>query len=796
MKQLVQYASDGRICLIEVPVPKPRPRQLLVRTLASAVSTGTERGNLDFARAGIVQKARRRPDLVAKVVSKSLQEGPLTAYREARSRLEEPFPLGYSSAGIVEAVGEGVSAFRPGDLVACSGARAATHAEFVVVPETMCSPVPDGVDPEDAAFSALAAVVIHGMRRGGVEVGSRVAIVGLGLLGLLGVQIAKASGTTVIAADVSRERCDLAASLGADLTVVPDEQASAEAVRAYCGPTGGVDVALVTATSTTNSPFVWSADIARERGHVVVIGNFPPDLPRRYGYDKELTVEFSRAWGPGTYDPSFQQRGHSEGYPPSLVRWTAPRNMQTYLELVAAGSVSARRLVTHRFPIDRAEDAYRILSDPQERPLGVLIDYPDSTKRPPSPVEEKGTGRKSRRASSVPEAPQGERPVGQFERRTSGEGRSRTEPGRPAPTPREGSVLRVGILGAGNHVASTLIRVMTSVPRLEVAAIASASGLRAADIASRYRIPRVASEPEELFAMEGLDAVVVATRHDTHAYFAVEAIQAGKHVWVEKPLALDIADIDRIQALARRNERVAMVGFNRRFSPFTAAVQEHLDGHGPFYIWIRANPGPLEAGHWVLDPSEGGGRLVSEGCHFFDLACALAQSPPVAVAASVTSPLGEDRRQGFQALLEFEDGSTASITYAGSGPRSFGRERFEVIGTERAAGVVDFRTVYRAGKFRAIPRVGLAADKGFRRMAEFFAASCLTDNYEDPILEEMFVSSRLTLAALSAAASGNRVRVGPDGSTPDGEPPGRIARNLTLDSAAASPPGTEPSTPT
>ncbi len=786
MKQLVQYATDGKICLVEVPVPKPKPRQLLVRTLASAVSTGTERGNLDFARASIVEKARRRPDLVAKVVSRSLQEGPLTAYREARSRLEEPFPLGYSSAGIVEAVGKGVSAFRPGDLVACSGAKAATHAEFVVVPETMCSPVPGGVHPEDAAFSALAAVVIHGMRRGGVEIGSRVAIVGLGLLGLLGVQLAKASGTTVIAADVSRDRCDFAVTLGADLTVVPDEQGSAEAVRAYCGPTGGVDVALVTATSPTNAPFVWAADIARERGHVVVIGNFPPDLPRRYGYDKELTVEFSRAWGPGTYDPGFQQRGLSEGYPPSLVRWTAPRNMQTYLELVAAGSVSARRLVTHRFPIDRAEDAYRILSDPQERPLGVVISYPASIPKRSSPAGADGSGRESpagadgsgrespaseegsRRESAktvpVPESRPEEKLAGRVEHETLPEGRLQPEPDRRVP--RESSVLRVGILGAGNHIASTLMRVMASVPRLEVTAIASASGLRAADIASRYSIPRVAAEPEELFAMEGVDAVVVATRHDTHAYFALEAIKAGKHVWVEKPLALDVADIDRIQGLALRNKRVAMVGFNRRFSPFTAAVLEHLNGHGPFYIWIRANPGALEAGHWVLDPREGGGRLVSEGCHFFDLACALAKSSPVAVSASITTPRGEDRRQGFQALLEFEDGSTASITYAGSGPRSFGRERFEIIGTDRAAGVVDFRTLYRSGMFRAFPRIGLVADKGFRRTAEFFATACLAADYDNPILEEMFVSSRLTLTALAAAASGNRLRVGADGSTP------------------------------
>jgi predicted dehydrogenase/threonine dehydrogenase-like Zn-dependent dehydrogenase len=728
MKQLVQYGSSGEIRLVDVPVPRPKPRQILVRTLASAVSTGTERGNLDFAKANIVEKARRRPDLVAKVVTKSLQEGPLAAYREASARLDEPFPLGYSSAGVVEALGTGAESFVPGQLVACSGARFATHAELVAVPETMCAAVPEGVGPDDAAFSALAAVVIHGMRRGEVVVGSRVAIVGLGLLGLLAVQIAKASGAIVIGADISPERCSLASSLGADLCTVPDEGA-AETVRAFCGEAAGADVVLVTATSKTNEPFVWAGEIARERGTLVVIGNFPPEIPRRYGYDKELTIEFSRAWGPGTYDPEFQHRGHRHGYPPSLVRWTAPSNMRTYLELVAAGSVSAEPLITHRFPFERATEAYQVLEDPTQSPLGILISYPprtdDESKIEPA------------RTSGAATAKPGKRP-----RRI------------------QADTVRLGIIGAGNHVTSALMPAFSSVGRIEVRGISAPSGLTAAHVASKYGIPRVFSDATELILDDDIDAIVVATRHDSHTELAIKALSAGKHVWVEKPLALDFEGIDAIESAAEESGCLVLVGFNRRFSPLTrGAIQYVRDkGGGPFYIVIRANPGPLESGHWVLDPIEGGGRLLSEGCHYFDLACALAEAAPTAITAAISEPEGEARRQGFQAFVEFADGSLASISYAGSGPRSFGRERFEIIGTARAAAVLDFRTLYKSGKFATRPQRKLSSQKGFKEMASYFASACAGEVHHT-VMNEMFCSSRLTVAAQESARVGAKLHL-------------------------------------
>ena len=758
MKQLVQYASGGEVCLIDIPRPEPKPKQVLVRTLASAVSTGTERGNLDFARASILEKARRRPDLVEKVVTKALQEGPMNAYRQAKARLDEPFPLGYSSAGVVEELGEGCALFRPGQLVACSGARFATHSEFVTVPETMCAPIPEGVSLEDAAFSALAAVVIHAMRRGGVEVGSRVGIIGLGLLGLIGVQVAKACGAVVVGADVSQERCDLASTLGGDFCVVPTDS-SAELVRSFCGPTEGVDVALVTATSKTNEPFVWAAEIARERGHLVVVGNFPPDLPRRYGYDKELTIEFSRAWGPGTYDPEFYLRGHSEGYPLSLVRWTAPQNMRTYLELVASGKVSAQRLITHRFPIDRAVDAYHALEDPAQSPLAVLITYPTLSERDSReseiPSQASSNSAITEEVASRPKRPEQRRPFPFWLELI----RRRQKICKSAEVS-DVSTVRLGIIGAGNHVSSSLMPAISTVERVQVEAVCAPSGLRAAELAKKYAIPAVYSTPEDLLSDEDIDGVVIATRHDTHAQLAVTALNAGKHVLVEKPLSLTIDGIEAVEKAATLAGRVVYVGFNRRFSPLTKLAVDHVraKGSGPYSVSIRANPGPLERGHWVLDPNEGGGRLLSEGCHFFDLACALVGEAPLAVTASITEPEGEPWMQGFGALVEFTDGSVASIVYAGAGPASFGREHFEIVGSSRAASVHDFRVVRRSGRYRTRSNRTVTAHKGFVEMIASFRDACRGGATGLRLMQEMLRSSRLSVSAQHSARTGEKVR--------------------------------------
>jgi predicted dehydrogenase len=838
MKQLVQFASSGTVELLEVPVPRPKPRQIVVRTLASAVSTGTERGNLDFARANILEKALRRPDLVEKVISKAAQEGPREALAVARARLEEPFPLGYSSAGVVVELGEGATLFRPGQLVACSGARFATHSEYVAIPETLCAPVPDGVSADEAAFSALAGVVVHALRRGEVELGSRVAIVGLGLLGLLGVQIATASGARVVASDISPERCRLAEQLGAIVAADPRDFDAADRLREACYPATGADAVLVCATSKSNDPYVFGAELARERGIVVIVGNFPPDLPRRLGYDKELTVKFSRAWGPGTYDPSFFERGHPEGYPLSLVRWTAPQNMRTYLEVVAEGKCSVGPLITHRFPIDQATDAYELLDDPSAKPLGILIEYPDAQRQGYREARGVGSeasgGRRQVESRAGSEAPtQSLQTQAGAEAGPAGQGRAGLRLGRifvgdavkrkVGKTASQPGPVRLGIVGAGNHVASAILPVIRRSGLYDVKAIAAPSGTKAAYLARRFGIHHVATDAQALFEEADIEACIIATRHSSHAQLALEALRAGKHVLVEKPLAMELSEIDEIEALARSAGLTLLVGFNRRFSPLWQRALEHVaagkvagqrcsgedsgrrytgedsgrrytgEDSGQRYLVIRVNPGPLEPGHWVLDASEGGGRLVSEGCHFFDLALSANPSPPREIAAKLVGNAealpSAGGSEGFVSTIAFADGSVASVVYVGSGPRSVPKESIEIFSDGRAAGIVDWKKLYLSGRLLTRPRFFVDQRKGFEEMLSFFAECCRDPEKGLELSRQVCASSRLTLAAAAATRQSSAVEVDESGRPLEGDPSGQLSKAKNSGQGSAANPG-------
>lgn len=754
MKQLVQFASTGEVRLLDVPPPRPKKHQLLVRTLASAVSTGTERGNLDFARASLARKALKRPDLAAKVITKAMQEGPLEAVRVARGRLEEPFPLGYSSAGIVVELGPGVTGFRVGQFVACSGARFATHSEYVAIPQTMCAPVPQGVTPDDAAFAALGGVVIHAMRQGGVTVGSRVAVVGLGLLGLLAVQIAKAAGAKVLGAEVIPSRRELAQSLGADFVVDPSIEGAAEDLKEQCAPVEGADVVLVCATAKTNEPFVFGAEVARERATLVVVGNFPPDLPRRYGYDKELTVRFSRAWGPGTYDPSFFERGHPEGYPLSLVRWSAPQNMTTYLELVAKGLVAATPLITHKFEISEASKAYEVLDDPQEQPLGVLVCYGDAATAPVDTTSSRAsefTSTEGKPQTQLETKPQVARaaPIGPSTSRLS-----------------KSQTVKVGIVGAGNYVATTLLSaLMDARDSLEVVRLMSPSGTKAIALAERYGIPTCSTDLGEVLEDADINAVIVATRHSSHARIALACLEAGKHVWVEKPLALSLSDVDAIERMAARMGLLVVVGCNRRFSPMLDRALRHVSParNEPVCVVARINPGPLEPGHWAADPEEGG-RLVGEGCHFFDLAVAAVPGAPTAVSASLVEAGGRAEAEGFCSLVEFDDGSLATISYHGTGPRSFSRERIEILGLGRAAAIEDWRRLYLSGRFTTHTKRSIRPQRGLGELVRFFVSGVTDPSRASSIAAEMLTAARMTLSARLAAQTGRRLALNADGS--------------------------------
>lgn len=741
MKQLVQNNNTGEIELADIPMPIPKRGEVLVRTLASAVSAGTERGNLDFAKANILEKARRRPDLVKKVVNKARQEGVGTAYREAKARLDLPFPLGYSSAGIIIDHGPGAGAYAAGTLVACSGAHGATHGEYVTLPETMVAPAPEGVAPTEAAFATLGAVVLHGMRLGEITLGGSIAFIGLGLLGLLGVQMAKAGGMRVAALDLDESKVAMAADLGADLAIcVADD--SADRVRTWSGLTDGVDTVVITATSPTNDPLILAAEIARERGVLVLLGNFPPDLPRRYGYDKELILRFSRAWGPGTYDPAYQERGHDEGYPPSLVRWSAARNLGAYMDLVATGRVSVEPLLTHTFDIDHGVEAYGALGGGEgPKPLGIVITYPGAADE----IEP----REKRVAGVVPVA-EGDAGRG---------GGGRDQAARVAHKARK---VRIGVIGAGMYATTSLVPTLDAIEAAQLVGIASASGLRSWFGARKFGFEYSASHFETLLEDESLDAVVIATRHDLHAELAAQALAAGKHVWVEKPLGLSVNEVESAWAAQRDSRKALLVGFNRRYSPLSVRARELLSrSEAPIQIDMRVNPGALEAGHWVLDPAEGGGRLLSEGCHFFDLACFLADDVPTRVDARLIGP-EEPWRQGFRATVEFAGGSTATILYAGSGPRGFWRERVDAFGDGVAVAIDNFKDISWSTGIRLRKKRGFSLQKGQSEMARAFISAA---GENGPLVgqESLLTASMLSVAAQQSLAASAPVEVTPQG---------------------------------
>ncbi|MBW3536018.1 MAG: zinc-binding dehydrogenase, partial [Gemmatimonadetes bacterium] len=703
--------------VLDLPAPLLRPGMVLVRTAASLVSAGTERTAVEFSKKSLLEKARSRPDLVKKVVEKARSDGVLTAWDAARSRLDEPLALGYSSAGTVIGVGEGVDGFHVGDRVACAGGGYASHAEIVCVPVNLVAPVPDGVALDHAAFSTVGAIGLHGLRLAEPQLGETVAVVGLGLIGLLAVQMAKASGLTVLGVDLDPSRVALARELGADVALVSGqgEDASA-AARALTGGLG-VDAALVTAATPSTAPVELAAELCRDRGRVVVVGAVGMDLPRPPFYEKELSFRVSRSYGPGRYDPTYEEGGVD--YPIGYVRWTQNRNLGAFLEQVARGAVSVEPLVTHRFAIAEAASAYALITEGDEPSLGVLITYPQG----PMPAEDRPARRVEMEGAVAP----------------------------------AGDVPGVALVGAGAFATATLLPAMKDAGGLGFVGVCTATGASAHHAAKKFGFRYATTEVEELLADPGVDVVAVATRHHLHAPQIVAALEEGKHVFCEKPPALDedgLADVVRAHASA--GDRLLAVGYNRRFAPMAVAMREALAGAGePLMVHARVNAGFIPPDHWTQDPAVGGGRIIGEGCHFVDLLAFLTGSLPVRVSARGVADGGRYREDNVVLTLDFADGSVGSVTYVASGDRGLGKERVEAFGGGVAAALDDWRRldVHRGGK-RTGETSRLRQDKGHRGEWEALARA-LREGGRPPIaLESLVATSLATFGAVRSHRSG------------------------------------------
>jgi predicted dehydrogenase/threonine dehydrogenase-like Zn-dependent dehydrogenase len=722
MKQLLQNLRSGETLVVDVPVPVPQPGEALVKNYASLVSAGTERMLVEFSEKSLVGKARSRPDLVRQVLDKARREGLLTTAEAAFNRLDQPMPLGYSSAGEIVRVGEGLAGFKVGQRVACAGGGYAVHAEYVSVPRNLLTPLPDGVEYEPAAFTTLGAIAMHGFRLTEVQLGERVAVIGLGLLGLLAVQIAAAAGCQVLGIDLDPRRVSLAESLGGQ--AVLREQAEEAAASFSRGR--GCDAVLICADTASNDPIELAGVIARDRARVVATGAVGLHLPRKIYFEKELSFINSRSYGPGRYDSSYEEGGHD--YPIGYVRWTEGRNMEAFVDLLASGRVDAGALITHRFPLEQAPQAYQLITGKKGEPfLGVLLTYPPGSGAELSTVQEWD------KASPPTASPIDTLP--------------------PAPAVDQ---VRLGMVGAGSFASAVMLPALKKVEKIHLEAITSASGLTAQTAQTRFGFRRSASTAEEIFADASINTVAILTRHNLHAAQTLAALSAGKHVFCEKPLALNRQELEKIEALLQSDPAEAapllMVGFNRRFAPLAQEMYAFIkDRQEPLAAHYRVNAGYLPLSHWLHDPTQGGGRIIGEGCHFIDFLTFLVGQPPDAVSAQALPDLGRYREDNVVLTFTFPDGSIGTVSYLANGDKAFPKERVEVFSSGRAAALDDFRSLELVSGGRRRTRTSrLRQDKGHQAEWQAFARAIL-DRGPAPIpYSQLFGVHRAAFAAVEA----------------------------------------------
>jgi predicted dehydrogenase/threonine dehydrogenase-like Zn-dependent dehydrogenase len=739
MRQLLQDARSGELAVAEVTVPQLLPACVLVRTASSLVSAGTERASAEFARKNLIAKAKARPDLVRDVVAKIQRDGFAATLGTVRSRLAQPQPIGYSSSGTVIAVGDGVSDISVGDRVACAGAGYAVHGEVACIPRLLVAKIsdPERVSFDEAAFATVGAICLHGIRTAGVVLGETVAVIGLGLLGQITVQLLKVAGCRVLGMDLVEERASLALQNGAEAT-----SASVGDFRNLCfQKTGGVgaDAVLITAETPMSGPVNLAAEVARDRATIVAVGTVGMELERKLYYEKELTFRVSRSYGPGRYDTAYEQKGRD--YPIGHVRWTETRNMEAFLHFIADRKLDLASLITHRFPVENAARAYDLILGRANEPfLGVLLTYP--------------------RAESSSDGMIAFRPA---------------VPRWKAPTVSNDSAIRLGVLGAGAFAQTTLLPALKEIDGASFIGVCNATGPRSRSAAEKFGFSYCANSDDELLRDPNINAVLIATRHHLHASQVLSALNAQKAVFCEKPLCLTESELASIvgsmsrdqfadglsAGLPVKGDPLLMVGFNRRFAPMAVELKQFLSQiQEPLSIHYRVNAGYIPADHWVNDPDQGGGRILGEVCHFVDFLCFLANAAPIEVRAESIGSSGQYSMDNIVATLKFANGSVGTITYLANGDKSASKERLEVFGGASVAILEDFRRLelVRNGQ-KKISRTRWKQDKGHKAQMRAFIEA-VQGRVAPPIpFEELVGSSLATLRLQNACQTGQSLEV-------------------------------------
>ena len=708
MNQLTQELKSGKMEIALVPCPALNKGQVLVRNYYSLISSGTEGRSVSDARKGYIAKARSRQEEVKKIIDLIRVQGIKSAYNMVMNKLEALSPLGYSCSGEVIAVAEDITDLKPGDFVACGG-QGAWHAEIVAVYRNLCVRLNPGVDLKHAAFTTVASVALQGIRVSEVQPGGNCVVIGLGLIGQLTVQLLNASGIKAIGIDLKEERVNLATQCGAFASYLRSNDALEQLVfRATEGI--GADSVIITASSTSPDPVELAGTLCRHKGKVVIVGAVPTGFSRPNYYKKELELRMSSSYGPGRYDPFYEEKGID--YPAGYVRWTENRNMKAFAEFLSSDRLKIGKLISHIFDLEDAPKAYDLVLSNNENTSGILIRYA-SMQEPDTVIKIKHT---------------------------------RTKP----------SMLSAGFIGAGNFAQNMLM------PRLKglinFTGIATAHGTTSLFVGRKYGFAYCTSDYEKLLDDKELNTVFITTRHNLHSPQVIKSLIAGKHVFVEKPLAMNIGELDEIRStyITHRNKQVLMVGYNRRFSPYVAHLKEHFDKDQPKGIMIRINAGLLPPGHWVNDAEIGGGRIIGEVCHFVDLAVFLAGCPVNSVCAmeirDANAPM-----DSLSALLKFANGSTASLCYFSNGNKNVPKELIELFSDGMVARIVDFKKLEFFGK-RTFSLKG-SQDKGHSGELNAFVEA-VSRGLDSPIgFEELYHVSLVTFSIIESIRSGRTIEI-------------------------------------
>ena len=717
MKQIVQNMKSGETQIVDIPVPIIQPGFLLIRTAASLVSAGTERMLVSFAEKNLLGKAQSRPDLMKQVVEKAKREGILTTLNAAFNRLDQPITLGYSSAGTVMQVGEGVDGFKPGDRVVCAGGSYAVHAEYALVPKNLAAHLPKEVKFESGAFATIGAIALNGIRLANPQVGEMSAVIGMGLLGLLTAQILTASGCDVIGMDINPERLAFAQKVG--IRAETNKKIKEKFIQMTRGR--GFDHVFICADTTSNEPVELAGEIARDRANIVAIGAVGMDIPRKQYYEKELTFKIARSYGPGRYDKTYEEIGSD--YPIGHVRWTEGRNLEAIVGLLKQNKLEVASLITHRFPIEQAKEAYALITGKQNQNyLGVIITYPE--------VENQQTEKNIITFSS---------------KHISSKSKK----------------LDVGVIGAGNYANAVFLPTIKKNPHINLLGIISAKGLNAQQSAKKFGFSYADSRIDTILKDEKINLITILTQHADHADLVRKGLQAGKHVYCEKPLAITTKQLENIIPLfQKKNHPYLTVGFNRRFAPYSVQLKSFFtDRAEPIYAHYRVNAGFIPSSHWLHDPTKGGGRLIGEGCHFIDYMVFLVGQIPESVHTQALPDNGKYTRDNFVITMSFPDGSIGTISYLANGNKSVGKEYLEVFCGGKVGILDDFRKLQLFGKTTIKKREYFKQDKGHTSAWDNFV-NAVIKNTEAPIpYTELIGTAYVILACDQSMQTGKPINI-------------------------------------